>query len=125
MKKFKDYIDEASKPVSTGVISHEELLKHIGKGKMKAITAHKYHQIYASHYAHPTGYKYEKDHNGFEHVYAGHGQAHNGVKHMVRFDLSTGRSKVNNAHVFKNKDDQRHSNGQLFWSHTHSHKEDE
>ena len=46
------------------------------------------------------------------------------VRHMVRFDI--GSRSVYNAHVFKNKNGERHeerNGGGLHWHYTHSYKD--
>jgi hypothetical protein len=114
---------EAKEPetdVHTGNISSSDLVKHVGKGKANAIFKHPYHKE-ASFPGFSTVYQYHKEvmPSGYvnEHVLA----AHSGpdinmsdgrkIRKMVRFDIgrdSNSRSRVWNAHLFHNTNDERH-----------------
>jgi hypothetical protein len=136
MKSFKEYLLEARKekePIRTGVLPAHELVKHISKTKLAAIHRHPYFKKHVHLYGHPVGYKFNRDNNGFESVEASNGvdfKRTDGrtVKDMVRFDLSSTRHAVNNAHHFTNTNGERvHKDfgGGLSYEWKSSHKKDE
>ena len=132
MKNFKEYIYEKfimDKPIHTKTISDDELLKHIGRAKIKSINKHPFHREYIS--GGHAGYQYHRNANGYEHVLAAPVEPLNmkdGTerRRMVQFELY--KNHVNNAHLFHNKDNERHhadDGGNRIWRHIRSHKEDE
>ena len=133
LKKWrKGYIKESlimDKPIHTKTISADELLKHIGRAKIKSIQKHRFHQEYIS--GGHAGYQYHRSALGHEHVLAAPVTPLNmkdGTerRRMVQFELY--KNHVNNAHLFHNKDNERHhadDGGNRIWRHIRSHKEDE
>ena len=117
------------KPIHTKTISADELLKHIGRAKIKSINKHPFHREYIS--GGHAGYQYHRNANGYEHVLAAPVEPLNmkdGTerRRMVQFELY--KNHVNNAHLFHNKDNERHhadDGGNRIWRHIRSHKEDE
>ena len=122
------------KPIHTKTISAEELMKHIGRSKIKSIAKHPFHREYisGSHLGN-AGYQYHRDSHGHEHVLASHTEPLKGKdgterRRMIKFDLF--KNHVDNAHLFHNKNDERHridshGGGNLIWHYIKSHKEDE
>lgn len=138
MKRLKDFITEGKKkPVSTGVISGDELMKHIGRTKMKNLQKHPMHQQYVSDGsgAHEHAYKFERNEHGVETIHGANTLKYDSkttgeknVRHMVKFDTATHTNKIHNAHLFKNSNDSRHKKedgGGLKWSWVRSHKKEE
>lgn len=133
MKSYRKFVAESyvsDKPISTGNISGADLVKQIGKMKSKSIFKHPYHQAYVAH-ANTVAYRYHRNEHGFEHVYAATDsvlQHKDGstTRRMVKYDISPIRRNVTNAHLFHNKNDERHSadfGGGRVWEHIKSHKE--
>ena len=135
MKNFKEYISEKlvmDKPIHTNTISADELMKHIGRSKIKSIAKHPFHREYisGSHLGN-AGYQYHRDSHGHEHVLASHTEPLKGKdgterRRMIKFDLF--KNHVDNAHLFHNNNDERHhpdDGGNRIWRYIKSHKEDE
>lgn len=118
-------------PISTKTISGEELVKHIGKTKMKAIAKHPFHRDYLTgSYLGHSGVQFHRDRNGFEHVLASHSEPlknkeGKSLRKMVKYDLRYKGHGVSNAHLFHNWNNERHENGQPVWNYVKSHKKDE
>lgn len=120
------------KPIHTKTITADELMKHIGRAKIKSIAKHPFHKDYIAggHLGH-AGYQYHRNDRGFEHVLASHTEPLKGkdgteTRRMVHFDLY--KNHVENAHLFHNKNNERHhvdDGGNRIWRHIKSHKEDE
>jgi len=139
MKNFKEFLNEEfksrrtlvmDKPVHTKTITSDELLKHIGRAKIRSMTKHPFHREYFNNVSH-AGYQYHRDSNGHEHVLAAPVDSQKKkdgteIRRMVQFDFY--KRSVNNAHLFHNKDNERHhpdDGGNRIWRHIRSHKEDE
>ena len=120
------------KPIHTKTISADELMKHIGRAKIKSIAKHPFHREYISgSHLGKAGYQYHRDSNGFENVLASHTEPLKGKdgterRRMIKFDLY--KNHVDNAHLFHNNNDERNhpdDGGNRIWRHIRSHKEDE
>ena len=139
MKNFKEFLNEEfksrqtlvmDKPVHTKTITSDELLKHIGRAKIRSMAKHPFHREYFNNVSH-AGYQYHRDSNGHEHVLAAPVDPQKKkdgteIRRMVQFDFY--KRSVNNAHLFHNKDNERHhadDGGNRIWRHIRSHKEDE
>lgn len=132
MKNFKQYIIEKlvfDKPIHTKTISGDELLKHIGRAKIRSIHKHPFYQDYIS--GGHAGYQYHRDEHGHEHVLAASAEPlkrkdGTETRKMVHFDFY--KRSVQNAHLFHNKNNERHRpehGGNPIWRHIRSYKEDE
>ena len=116
------------KPVHTKTISADELMKHIGRAKIKSIAKHPFHREYISGVH--AGYQYHRTANGHEHVLAAPVEAlkrkdGTETRRMVHFDFY--KRSVDNAHLFHNKNNERHhpdDGGNRMWHYIKSHKED-
>lgn len=129
MINFIEFISEANKPeVDTGAITAKELGKHISDATIKSIVRHPYFQKYvASHDPHAThAYRFIRDKNGFESVYAGNSHVldtkSGKIRRMVKFDMKHSGRSVTNAHMYHNVDNKRHTTGNVYWEHISSHK---
>jgi hypothetical protein len=78
MKNFKEFLNEEfksrrtlvmDKPVHTKTITSDELLKHIGRSKIRSMAKHPFHREYFNNVSHAR-YQYHRDSNGHEHVLA-------------------------------------------------------
>ena len=136
MKTFKEYLNEKlrqtlvmDKPVHTKTITADELLKHIGRAKIRSMAKHPFHQEYFNNVSH-AGYQYHRDDHGHEHVLAApvdplKKKDGTETRRMVKFDFY--KRSVDNAHLFHNKNNERHhpdDGGNRIWHHIRSHKED-
>ena len=135
MKKFSDFVTEAKTEHPVGfskVMTPAEMQKHIGKAKFNALTRHKFYKDYFSHMAAmdvPVGMKYEKSEHGFETIHVAHGPVGDEkVRRMAQFQLGYGGRKVDNAHLYINRNGKEISGhpGQIDWTHLRSeHDHDE
>lgn len=137
MKSFKEYISEKLEDIHGKVVDVNELSQHLNKTQMKNLMNHEWHRIYAAYPGKPTAYRVSshRDALGGGKIFsieAGNGVPRNketfgdkeDVRHMVSFEFY--KNKIQNAHLFHNHGDQRHSEtGQKVWVYHRSHKNED
>jgi hypothetical protein len=128
MITFKEYITEAESitPVSTGVISVQELLKHISKAKLDSIAKHPWFRQYmgvAQSSGVSVGYRYRLERTGFEYVDVAHGpMGDEALRRMLTFRLRYKGRAVSQVELYQNWNNERFTfePKNIKWSHVKS-----
>lgn len=108
-------------PVTTGVITAQELLKYISKAKLDSIAKHPLFKqtMHAAQGANiPIGYRYKLDRNGFETVDVAHGPMGDGdkaLRRMLSFQIRYKGRSISQVDLYHNWNNERHSQGGIRW----------
>ena len=109
------------KPVTTGVITAQELLKYISKAKLDSIVKHKWfmeNMHTAQSVNIPIGFRYRLDHNGFETVDVAHGpMGDKALRRLLTFQIRYGGRSVSQVDLYQNWNNEKHSQGGIRWEH--------
>jgi len=125
------HLDEAAsnslrKPdEQTGVMSWEDLSKHIGRSKALLVAKHPQFQEHISpelSLGAKAGFRFKREH-GFEHVDVVHGpnkyvdKDKPGRRKWLQFHFSISGKKIHQVNRYHNMDNERHPEGNLIWHH--------
>ena len=119
MKTFKEFLNEGE--TRTASMSTLDMKAHLGNTKFSTIIKHPWFKDY---FADKTvAMQHHKTDTGLETVDVAHGGiGDDKLKRKVSFQLSRTGRKIDNAHLYHNKNDERH-NGGIVWRHVKTEKE--
>lgn len=131
MITFKEHLEEAESitPVTSGVISAQELLKYISRAKLDSIVKHPWFRQYmgvAQSVDIPIGYRYSLDHNGFEFIEVAHGpMGDKALRRLLVFRLRYKGRAISQIELYQNWNNERFPTEpkNIKWTHIKSLKE--